>query len=164
MYFRNFFVLAKSCGFFADTRSFSVISGDFALWRHSSSFDAILQDAQNQTRNCSAHVGAWSAPACATKFGSDRAIFYVFMTSKVHFFFTTFFSTSHGSAHPLLYLITNLQIAINCCIIAARPLTEGMMNVYTLCFLFCVFFNRYLSQAMHVSVSQTFIHNLLTYR
>ena len=46
------------------------------------------------------------------KFGSGWAIFYLFMTSNVHPFFTTFFADQPGPAHPLLYLITDLQIAI----------------------------------------------------
>ena len=45
---------------FADVSSFLVISGHFALWRHSTSFEVIRQDAQNQIRNCSSHVCACS--------------------------------------------------------------------------------------------------------
>ena len=59
MYVIDFFVLAKShVIFFADFNSLSVISGNFVLWLNSTSFDAIPQDAQNQLKNLSSHVGA----------------------------------------------------------------------------------------------------------
>ena len=55
-----------------------------------------------------------------TKLGSDRAIFYLFMTFLLIPTYIPFLplslQTSHGQAHSFLYLITNLQTAINCCI------------------------------------------------
>ena len=50
----------ESRDFFAGVSSFSVISGNFDVRRHSMSFNAIPQDAQNQIRNCFSHVGACS--------------------------------------------------------------------------------------------------------
>ena len=46
--------------FFAGVSSFSVISRNIALWRHSMSFDPIPQDAQNHIRNWCSHVDACS--------------------------------------------------------------------------------------------------------
>ena len=45
-----------------------------------------------------------------TKFRSNWAIFYLFMTFNIHPFFTKFF-VDHSLLYPL-YLIINLQIAI----------------------------------------------------
>ena len=50
----------ESRDFFADVSSFSVISDNFDLRRHSMSFNAIPQDPQNQIRNCFLHVGVCS--------------------------------------------------------------------------------------------------------
>ena len=73
-------------------------------------------------------------------------------------FLPHFLLTSCGPAHPLLCLITNLQIAINCCIIDLGALREGILTVSSMLSILCVFFHRCLYQAMHVSVSQTFIY------
>ena len=56
--YERFCFSKESRVFFANISNFSVISGNFALWRHSASFDAIPQDVQYQIRNCSTHVGA----------------------------------------------------------------------------------------------------------
>ena len=54
MHFVNFFIWAKShVILFVEVCSFSVVPGNFVLWRHSTSFDAIPQYSQYQIRNCS---------------------------------------------------------------------------------------------------------------
>ena len=93
--------------FFADVSSFSVILRDIVLWRHSTTFDAIPQDAQNQIRNWSSHVHACSYKVWQ-RF-SDFSLIYDFQRT---FLFSTFLLTSREPAHPLLYPITNLEIAI----------------------------------------------------
>ena len=57
-------------------------------------------------------------------------------------FLPHFLLTSRGPGHPFLYLITNLQIAINCCIVAARAVDdEEILNVYTEPFILWGFFS-----------------------
>ena len=85
----------ESRKYFADVSSFSVISGNFDLWSirgHLTPFHNMLKNKSRIAPHMLVHV--------LTKFASDWAIFCLFMIYNIHSFI------------PLLYLITDLQVAL----------------------------------------------------
>ena len=98
MYFMNFLYFSKqSRNCFAVVSSFSVISGIFTLWRlrrHLTPFHKIPKIKSGIVSDMLLHD--------LTKCGSDWAIFYLFMTSNVHRFFTTFFADQSWASSSLV--------------------------------------------------------------
>ena len=158
MYLMNFFVLAKSpviC--FVYVSSFSVISDNFALWRYSTSFDAIPQDAQNQIRNCSSHIGSifWRSLVVTEPFFT-----YLWLPTYI-LFLPHFLLASRGSSHSLLYLITDLHKTFWYCRGSERGDTECIYRAF-----YFVFFSIdvCIRQCMYLWAKHLCIHNLLTYQ
>ena len=146
----NLFVLAKSHVIFLLTsavfQTFQVILLCDVIRHHSTSC---------ATSNQELFLPCWCM------FWQSLVVIELFVTYLPHLLLT-----SHGPAHPLLYLITNLQIAINCCIIAVEALREGILNVdivlSTSFFIFLI--DVCIRQCIYLWAKHLCIHNLLIYR
>ena len=105
----DFFYFSKESRDFFDVSSLSVTLINFALWCYSTPFDAIPRDAENQIRNCFLHVGA-----CSELFEVWQWFRHFLLVHDLTYvpFLPHFLMTILGPAHPLLYVITNLQVAI----------------------------------------------------
>ena len=154
----DFFCFSKeSCNFFADASNFSVISGNFALCRHSTSFDAIPQDVKIKSGivpHMLVHV--------LTKFRSNWAIFYQCMTSIVHPFFTIFFVDQLCASSYLV--VSGPKSSNNYFFWITHPfhINDPSLESYDVAVYGFLYF-RCLYQAMHVSIRQTFMYTWSAY-
>ena len=137
--------------FFADVSSLSIISGNFSFWRHST-----WRSKLNQEFLLTWWRMFWQSLAVMSHF----LLIYDFQ----HKSFSNHISCwpAGGPAHPLLYLITNLQIAINCCIIAVGALRERILNVYTVLSILFFSIDVCIRQCKYLRAKHLCIHNLLT--
>ena len=136
--------------------SFAVISGNFALSRHLTAFLKIPRIKSGIVPHMLVYV--------LMKFGSDWAIFYLFMTSNVHPFFTTFFADQPWASSSL---VVSDHWSSNCYYFSTTHpfhINDPSLESYDVAFYGFLCFRCLYQQCVHLWAKHLCTHNLLTYR